>query len=546
MALHLRDPKMTDKIQVPLPTGRVATIRGFRSLRGNQFFKLTYDRRSSYVKRSDLVGDRAEVRKRLATDKLIVSSNPDWSAILESMESVTDFPRQPMIESPGWDGAYYAEASGFVHSPPGVRKGRALFSSPGGKRANLSGSHGEWLEQVAVPLTGQSLPMLVVLAALAASLIRFIEPHNFGFELWGPPARGKTTLLALMASVARRPDALASFNATPLGLQRLFAEHQDMPYPIDEANLIQHGDRRYMRDFAFQMAHGASRVTALAPERANYRFIFATSANRPIYEVVGEIDNDTSAAALQRLFPLRVSDDALGVFNRLPEGFSTSAAFAAHLADAMRRQHGTPLRAFLTHLVAARHSDPDGFDQRIRRKVGEFAQQVGLVGTAVGRTRATGAFGLLYAVGSFAKARGVLPSEWDCLDACLAAYRNYEGQLAGHTPLASRLAAVLARPETLRLDPNALVRLIDHRFQRHGAFIRPGMKGRLELLLTREFRREHFPDWDQLISTPDFALLNLGKGVRREVQRTVRIGKGKEWFACFRIPAELTPPRAGR
>jgi hypothetical protein len=529
---------MTDQVEIMLPTGRTASIQGLRSIRGNQFFKITYDRRSGYVRRSDLVGERSDVRKALVASKVIITSNRDWTEILLGIESISDFPRKPVIESPGWDNCYYAEANGFVHSPVGVPKGRAIFAPSARKGANLSGRHGEWLEQVAAPLTGQSLPMLFVLAALAAPLIRFFETHNFGFELWGPPAKGKTTLLALMSSTARSPTSLATFNSTQLGLQRLFADHQDMPYPIDEANLIHGADRQAMRDFAFQMANGTSRITALSAERASYRFIFATSANRPFYEVVGEIDSDTSAAALQRLFPLRVSESELGVFDRLPVGFSTSGALAAHLSDAMARQHGTPSRMFLGQLVAARHPDPQAFDDQIRRKIVLFAQRAGLAGTTVGRTRATGAFGLLFAVGSFAKARGVLPAEWDCLEACLACYRNYQSQIPAQTPLASRLATIIARPETLRLK-GELTRMSNRRFRQHGAFIRPGIKGRAELLISRELRRELFPDWDHLISTNEFSLLNLGRGRRKEVQRQIRSGDRREWFACFRIPAGI-------
>lgn len=533
------------KASFDLKSGRPVSITGLTSVNGTQLLKIKYGRNSGYVRRTDFVMlDRAQVRRNLVGSGVVFTSNNDWNETVGGIEAVTAFPPKPLIDHPGWSGSYYAEATGFVHSPTGIKRGRAIFAPRSAANDNVAGTHEQWLDQIAAPLAGQHLPMLFVLAALASPVLRFRELHNFGFELWGPPAKGKTTLLALMASTAGPPTAIETFNSTQAGRERLFHEFQDRPFPIDEANLIQGTERQAMREFAFRMANGTVKTTAFSTQdRALFRFIFATSANCPFHEVVGEIGSATSAAALQRLFPLRVSDGDLGVFDFLPAAFATSGELAAHLSTAMRSQHGTPFRLFLQHLVQARHNDGPAFDDRIKRKIDDFARHAGLGGTIVGSTRATNAFGLLYAVGCFAKAKGVLPASWDCLAACLACYRNYQAQLPGQTPLAARLATIVARPDTLDLRVTGMRRLTDRRFQRYGAFLNMGQKGRTELLMTREARRQWFPDWQALVPTSDFAALNLGKGKRKEVQRRVRTGKGKEWFACFQVPAEITPPQ---
>jgi hypothetical protein len=136
---------------------------------------------------------------------------------------------------------------------------------------------------------------------------------------------------------------------------------------------------------------------------------------------------------------------------------------------------------------------------------------------------------------------GILPRGWDCLAACVCAYRNFQAQRPAMTPLAARLATILARPETLDVRNSKRPRLNDKAFEAHGAFIYRGVKGRTELLLTRAFWRTHFPDRRQVVSAEAFRLLNCGKGSRGEGQRRIRAGKGREWFVCFKLPSELIP-----
>ena len=125
--------------------------------------------------------------------------------------------------------------------------------------------------------------------------------------------------------------------------------------------------------------------------------------------------------------------------------------------------------------------------------------------------------------------------------ACVSVYRNFQAQRPAMTPLATRLATILARPETLDLRNSKRPKLKDKAFEAHGAFIYRGIKSRTELLLTREYWRTHFPDRRQVSTTEAFQLLNCGKGSRGEGQRRIRAGKGREWFVCFKLPSELIP-----
>ena len=531
------------KVKPDLESGSRVTIRGCTSLSGERYFKINYGGRSAYVAQGLFVAEKLEARKNLKSSGVTITSDPDWRGIVQAIEEVKRFPRQPLLDKPGWTDGYYAEANGYVHTPRGKPRGKSIFPPMITAGAGLRGSHPEWVNRVALPLTGQNLPIFFVLLALASPLVRFFETHNFGFELWGPPAKGKTTLLSLMASVVGNPMHLADFNSTQAGREKQFPLMQDRPFPVDEVNLMSVGDRQELINFAFRMANGSVKVSFFAQDHAHYRFLFATSSNRPIHEIVGAGDTSTSAAALQRLFPLRVSEDELGVFDFTPDGFAGSGAFATSLSQAMREEFGTPYREFLKSVVQSRDTNSEQFDHTVRGLIARFTAEVGVSETGAGQSRASNAVGLVYATGEFAKARGVIPPEWDCLAACLAVYRNYQAQLPDQTPLAARLASIISKTSTIDLRSlPELPRLSKRQFNRHGAFINNGIKGRVELLITPEARQRWFPDWRALTTKNEFDMLNIARKPRYEVQRKVRVGKGKEWFAAFSIPPSLVPP----
>lgn len=241
---------------------------------------------------------------------------------------------------------------------------------------------------------------------------------------------------------------------------------------------------------------------------------------------------------MQRLIPIQISEEPRGVFSFIPPGYSTPRQFAKSIEAAIREQFGTPYRELLRQLVNARHQNAAGFDERIRERIARFVAAVGASDVDDGEGRVTSSLGLLYAVSCFAKAKGILPYSWDCL----SAYRNFQAQRPAMTPLAARLATILARPETLDVRNGKQPKLKDEAFEARGAFVFRGKKGRTELLLTRAFWRTHFPDGRQVITTDAFRLLSCGKGSRGERQRRIRAGKGREWFICFKLPAGLIPP----
>jgi Domain of unknown function (DUF927) len=529
-----------DVEEMKFKNGKTAKVSGVKSIGGIKYACVKYSGKTAYVPLDMFVSQKPEVRELLKKQGVGIIADADWKKVVDAVDRIVKFGKASLIDQPGWAAPYFAMKDGTILAPTDSVAPVAIFEKL--PRASIvSGSLAEWQRGIGHVLVGQESLIIAVLAALAAPMVEIAgETHNFGFELSGPPETGKTTWLTLFASIAMKPTRIPTFNLTKAGFEKMFPEYRDQPFPVDEANLADASDKQFMFDFANRMANGTPKVTAFQDDRAQYRFVYATTANQPFHDTLKNTHGYTSSAALQRLLPLRISQDRpLGVFTKLPDGFESSGALATYLSSQMAEQYGTPMKAFITELVAYRAKKPTKLSATINRMMAAFEDKVGVSATLRGKSRATSAFGLLYAAGSFGQFKGILPESWDCMAACLAAYRNYQSCLPDQTPLVTRLLTIAQRSATLDLRDGSIPILSDSQLARHSAFIKAGKGGRIELLLTDATKREFFPDWPQLKQTSDFKSLNLAAKDHDGQQRQVRQGKKKERFICFVLPPEL-------
>ena len=108
---------------------------------------------------------------------------------------------RPLIEHSGWSGACFALPDGTVSAPEGVHDAVVVFDPLPDKYAKKGTCTG-WKRHVAVPVTGQAMPMFMLMLSFMPPLRQFSHrPDNFGFELVGPGGTGKTTLQLAMSSI---------------------------------------------------------------------------------------------------------------------------------------------------------------------------------------------------------------------------------------------------------------------------------------------------------------------------------------------------------
>lgn len=523
-------------IEITLSNEKKAILERVKSLDGRMYVKVDHNGGTGYVLEDLIADDNRAAKSKLTSQGVRIFNAKDWTHIVSTVGHLDGFSQGQLIERPGWSGNCFAQANGHVIRPKRSQRATALFNPYPGSAA-CSGSYLTWRNQVASPLTGQTLPMIAILAGLAAPLLVFAsEDLNFGFEFSGPPATGKSTCQMLMSSVCRDPRIMPSFSATQTAIEALFESHNYSPLVIDEANLWD-GSSGDMQTLAFKLANGTEKRTFFRSDTPRYRFIFATSANNPYYESLPQGGN--ANAALQRLLPMPIDPvSQFGIFDFLPEGFASSGDLANHVTKIIQENYGRPMRRFLNQMTSDIGRDREAFQASVTERVQHFEKAVGVADTSAGQSRASSAFGLLYAAGCYAIRYGVLPSEWRCLNACIAGYNIYLAALPEQEPLLDRLLRVARFPNTLDLRGRELPSLTNAELEQHGAFLRIGTGRRIELLLLDRIKRTYFPDWSQIAKSAEFKEMNLRGQSHATKQRQVRTQEARERFYTFVLPAE--------
>ncbi|MBB3941565.1 hypothetical protein GGR39_003245 [Novosphingobium fluoreni] len=521
-------------------------VKGYADQRGQRWYEVRLGREKALLHQGELI-ERAKIFHVLKDRGVTIWRPDDKKEVLEKLEELDHFPTRLIFDRPGWAGGQFANASGRVYAPGGTRKGLVAFQTSPHKCAT-KGKHAEWLKQVAEPLCGHLIPMFFVMAAFAAPMLEMSGlSANPGFELAGEGGKGKTTTMRLMASTSGpamlgHQGYITTFSMTPAAIEQSMRMHSDMPFLIDEANLYNQGgsaasNRRMMQDFSFAMAQGTTKGRYNEIDQKRYWFICVTSANAPLHELMAQSHQDIAGAAIDRLNTIMVPAGDAGVFGPLAAGYENYRQFTQALEAGMAEQYGTAMSKYLRKLVAARHEDEAGLKAKIKSRIDAFKVAVGISDSNGSDVRVAEAYGLVYAAGVFARHCGVLPKGFDCMAAAQHCYANFRATVPLRQSLADRLRAIAARPETMTIDRRNLPTLTDDQMQAAGAFLRK-IKGQQSLLLTAEFGRTMFPDWNALKGTSEFRNLNRSGSDDRGRGRhcRVRANKAMDWLYCFAMP----------
>ena len=100
---------------------------------------------------------------------------------------------------------------------------------------------------------------IVILASLAAPLLKPLNAPNFAVHLPGDSSRGKTSMLKIAASIYGDPcnsQWVGSWNSTPTAMEVRAATLNDLPLPFDEAGA---GDARIIEKNLYMLINGAGK-----------------------------------------------------------------------------------------------------------------------------------------------------------------------------------------------------------------------------------------------------------------------------------------------
>lgn len=524
------------------------TIRGVTAASGTRWINILKGHSSAWSRYSDFATDERATRSRFAEQGVVLVA-ASWRQVIEQVSRLEDFPTEEVAERPGWVGASFVLPDGTVFSPDGVAPPQITFNLDA-SRWDQRGSMKGWIKHVARPLTGQSLPMFLLMTAFAAPILEFTgRSENFGFEIVGRPGCGKSTSQLLMASVlggTRNTDSgkyWIAFDTTLDGLESAMSEHSGLPMIINEANLFyahlaQRARATQLKALVFKLGQGHDKRRFGAERPQTHRFVYVTSSNVSLAMMIAGENVAVADAAFDRLMTLEVpSDRFTGVFDFVPKGYADAEAFANRQETAANKHHGHAIRRFLAGLVDDRALGERGLFRQIAKDMEMFRTKAASLEGVSSTGRVAEAFALVYAAGKLAQRYGALPDNWHCGWAALACYRQML-EMSEHRPnFDLLLGAVLRKPGVVDLDCSSLERFDDTAFAAIPAFLKTNQNGRREALFHPPTLEEAIPGWKALINADGVRAVHTHDGDRLTKKRHVRSGT-TDRMVCIVLPGD--------
>lgn len=216
-----------------------------------------------------------------------------------------------------------------------------------------SGSLGEWQQNIARHMAGNSRLCLAIGAAFAAPLMRLLDIEGGGFHLFGDSSDGKTTAAKVALSVWGKPDDLKlTWEGTGHGFANTASAKNDGLMVLDE---IGQAAPRVASHTAYSVINGTGKVQG-AKEGGNrelnrWRVLVLSTGEKTLEGYLKTGKGEWQAGQATRLPSVPANaGKGYGIFDTL-HGFANGAALAEHLNQAASQYHGTAGRAFIEALL---------------------------------------------------------------------------------------------------------------------------------------------------------------------------------------------------
>lgn len=291
-----------------------------------------------------------------------------------------------------------------------------------------SGTLEEWQEHVAVPCRGN---MLLVLALSAAFLPPLLQPagrENVGMHFRGPSSLGKSKLLRVASSVWGNPSLYVnSWRSTDNALETLASARNDALLTLDELGSMSSasaGDATYM--LGNGQGKGRMRADASARPISRFHLVYLSSGEIGLNEHLREASRQSRAGHEVRF--IDISADAgvdMGIVQER-NGFDSSRQLVDHLDESSKQFFGTPIRAFLQHLLTSMEAK-DAAARYVREEVRRLQEEWQVPGSDQQVSRVAGQLAGIGAAGELAIQYGILPFELGA--AIAAAHWGFEAWL---------------------------------------------------------------------------------------------------------------------
>ncbi|HET8898938.1 MAG TPA: DUF927 domain-containing protein, partial [Rhodanobacteraceae bacterium] len=341
-----------------------------------------------------LAKDGADLRETLLSQGLEVTASQSRKYLVEYIQAAEPGRFARCATRAGWHGDAYVLPDRTI----GPDSGEALVfqsATADGCKVASGGTLDAWRVEVCAPCAGNTRLVLALSAAFAAPCLHLVGLEGGGLHLRGPSSCGKSTALAVAASVYGPPEYRREWRATDNALESVAAMHCDALLPLDEIGQL---DPKHAAAVAYLLSNGQGKSrsrrdgTLRAP--ATWRLLFLSCGEVGLGDLIAEAGGRQRAGMEVRVMDVAADAGAgLGMFERLPDGIGPGA-FADRLRHAAAANYGAAFPALLQALAAdqakARNALRAGMDGLAAELVADdaagqvrrVAQRLALIGAA--------------------------------------------------------------------------------------------------------------------------------------------------------------------
>ena len=439
-----------------------------------------------------LAGSGEELRASLLSEGLtITASGKDRARLVDYIQRERPKVTARCVKRTGWQGDVFVlprETFGDTDAEPVLFQAATLEGVALGQSGTLSG----WIERVAAPCAGNSRLVLAICAGFAGPCLGLLGREGGGIHLRGGSSTGKTTALAVAASLFGPPEYLRTWRHTAVALEGAAAMHSDLLLVLDEIGEL---EPKYAGQVAYMLANGQGRARGArdgSPRAvATWRVLLLSSGEVALSDLVTESGGKVRAGQEVRVIDLPADAGAgFGLFEGLPDGVAPGV-FSDSLKAAAACHYGHALPAFLRALTA----DPAKARGILRDMQEVIAENLAGSDAAGQVRRVAQRFALVAAAGELASTYRL--TGWATGEAQLAATVCFHAWLGARgTAGASEPAAMLAQVRAF-LSAHGEARFTDWYAERtatrtinRAGFRKSGDNGPTYFIETEAFRRE--------------------------------------------------------
>jgi uncharacterized protein (DUF927 family) len=353
------------------------------------------------------------------------------------------------VTTTGWHGSAFVlpdRTIGESQSEPLIFQ----TAAPDGTKLGSAGTLADWQQHIAAPCANNSRLVLVLSMGFAAACMGLTGAEGGGLHLRGKSSAGKSTALAVAASIFGPPSYRREFRATDNSLESIAALHSDLLLPLDEIGAL---EPKHAASVAYLLANGQgksrSRRDGSLRAPAQWRLLFLSGGEIGLADLIAEAGGRHRAGMEVRVIDLPAdAGKDLGIFDSVPHGVAPGA-FAELLKTATAAHYGTALPAFLRGLVA----DVDKARLFLSERIASFVADANVDVSSGQVRRVVNRFGLIAAAGELATHLGVTGWAKDVAShAAWCCFRDWEA----------------ARGTKGDSEPMAMIQQVRHFLEQHG------------------------------------------------------------------------------